>query len=273
MALADIAAAARLNHRGGYEGILHEVQIGLGHLLHPAHRACDGVLGIRIEHRLRVAQQGRADRASLHDIDADRLDIHGQAAGIALGGHGNARDEAQARHGPQAQTATREREGGLVGVGRVCGEVLGEHQGAHQADSHGGEDGFGGDFARGDHGEGVAGGVDDVVELLCVVLGGGVEQGHNVGLGGGVVGEVAGETTRRGAGLQADGEGVGGELGDGGVNLGLVGAADVDGRAAFYGSFGDGVANARGAANDEDAGALELVVLGHDVKSKLIGGW
>ena len=51
------------------------------------------------------------------------------------------------------------------------------------------------------------------------------------------------------------------ELVDAGVDAGLLGRGDDERGAGFEASFGDTVANAGGGANDEDAGAGELVAV------------
>ena len=98
------------------------------------------------------------------------------------------------------------------------------------------------DLREGREGEGVAGGVDDVGQLVRAVGGGEVEEGGQVALDGVGVREVAGEAGEvRGRG------GGGAEAGDCGVNLGLAGAGDGEaGAAELQAGFCDGVADAWG---------------------------
>ena len=102
--------------------------------------------------------------------------------------------------------------------------------------------------------EEVAGGPDDVVELVGAVLGREVEEGLDVGFDGGFDGEVAGEALETGFRVWVGGE----ELGDLVVDLGLARAGDGDVGAGFEARFGHGVAKAGCPAEDEDAGAGKL---------------
>ena len=111
-----------------------------------------------------------------------------------------------------------------------------------------------------EHCKSIAGRVDDMVEFRPAAP---FEELLDVGLDGGG-GQVAG--VARDA---AFGAGVGREeLVDRGIDAGLLGGGDGDGGAGFEGRFGDAVAYAGATADDEDAGAGELVAVllavGHD---------
>ncbi len=110
------------------------------------------------------------------------------------------------------------------------------------------------------HGERVAGRVDDVVEFRRAAS---LQQGHDVGFDGGG-GQVAGVAGDAAVGARVGFE----ESGDAGVDARLLGRGDDDRGAVFEAGFGDAVADAGAAADDEDAGAGELVgvlfAVGHD---------
>lgn len=108
-----------------------------------------------------------------------------------------------------------------------------------------------------EEGEGVAGGVDDVVEFAGLRVGVGAdggEEGGDVLLGGRGGGEVAGVAADAGGG---GGVGVR-EAGDGGVDAGGLRGGEDDGGALLEAGFGDAVADSGGAADDEDAFGVEL---------------
>ena len=100
---------------------------------------------------------------------------------------------------------------------------------------------------------GIAGRVDDVIELVGAVRGGEGEervQGR-FDVGSGEIDGVAGDA---GLGVRV----AGAEAGDGLVDLGLTGAGDGDGGAVFETGFCDAEAEAGCAADDEDALSAEL---------------
>ena len=107
-----------------------------------------------------------------------------------------------------------------------------------------------------DRGEGVARRVDDVVEFQFLRPAASVEELDDVGFHGrgGQVAGVAGDAVLGArVGLL--------EFVDGGVDAGLLGGGDDDRGAEFEAGFGDAVAYAGAAADDEDAGAGELVAV------------
>ena len=137
--------------------------------------------------------------------------------------------------------------------------MLGEQEGGVEADHGGlldvGERGVG----ELDRREGVAGRVDDVVEFLGGIVAAAaapVEEVDDVGFDarGGQVAGVAGDAA---AGARVGLE----EFVDAGVDAGLLRRGDGDGGAGFEAGFRDAVAYARAAADDEDAGAGELVAV------------
>ena len=151
--------------------------------------------------------------------------------------------------------------------------MLGEEEGRVEADHGGlldvGERGVGERDGR----EGVAGRVDDVVQLLFfLVLGptanASVEEVDDVGFQGrgrqvaGVAGDAA-----AGARVRLE------ELLDAGVDAGLPRGRDDDGGAELEAGFRDAVADARAAADDEDVGARELgavfLAVGHVESGRL----
>ncbi len=111
-----------------------------------------------------------------------------------------------------------------------------------------------------DRGELVAGREDDVVEFRLAAL---LEELLYVCFEGGG-GQVAGVACDAALGARVGLE----ELVDAGVDARLLGGGDDDGGAEFEGGFGDAVAYAGAATDDEDAGAGELVAVffavGHD---------
>ena len=110
------------------------------------------------------------------------------------------------------------------------------------------------------HGELIAGRVDDVVEPGPAAS---FEERRNVRFDGGrrQVARVACDAAL-GARIRLE------ESVDAGVDARLSGGRDDDGGAEFEAGFGDAVAYAGAAANDEDAGAGELgavfLAIGHD---------
>ena len=148
--------------------------------------------------------------------------------------------------------------------------VLGEEEGGVEAHHRGLLDGFQGRVCELEGGEGIAGRVDDVVELRPAAL---LEELFDVCFHrrGGEVASVACDAAF-GARIGLE------ELVDAGVDAGLFGGRDDDGGAEFKAGFGDAIAYAGAAPDDENAGAGELVAVlfavGHDdgVRVMMDGG-
>ena len=157
-----------------------------------------------------------------------------------------------------AHGARRQREGRPGARVQVPRCVLGEQEGRVEADHGGPLDVLERGVGELDRREGVAGRVDDVVEFRGPLrpAAAPVEEVDDVGFDG-RRGQVAGVAGDAAAGARVGLE----ELVDAGVDAGLLRGGDGDRGAELEAGFRDAVAYARAAADDEDAGAGELVAV------------
>ena len=205
--------------------------------------------------------QLRLHRAGTDQIHADRLQIQRQIPHHAVQpprvrGHDAPPGDGLFGHGTRRQgegsggTGTEVRDG-------VFGDEEGREEAHHARLLHLLECSFG----ERDDGQFVAGGVDDVVDSAYLL-----EKRLDVGFEGGGGGEVAGVAghARRRLGRWIAGV----ESGDGGLDAGMRRGGEYDGAAILETGFRDAEAYAAAAADDEDAGAVQLggvcLGVGHD---------
>lgn len=233
------------NQTPGNIPIPHTIQIRLRHISRLPHLARRH-LRLETPHHFRPlrlrnpAPELRLHRARTDQIDPQRPQVERQLPRHAVQTRRVGAHYAPVRNRALGDAARRQRVAARGAGAEVCGEEFTEQQGREEAHHAGFLDESEVGVGELDGCEGVAGGVDDVVEGLRGVGGGLVEEGGEVGFEGGFGAEVAGV-----AGYAGGGGGVGGlEIGDGRGDAGGVGGGDGYGGAVFEGGFGDGVTDA-----------------------------
>ena len=230
--------------------IPQQPHITLRHVLRFSKHPCRRVRAPLLLHRrvrllAQPIPQRRMHRPRADQIHPNRLHIQGQPPRHSMQARRIAIDYRPIRHRLLAHRARGQHERRGRRLGQHARGVLGDDQRSEEARHARLLDERQGDFVERHRRQLVAGGVDDVVERAALGEQAGDVRFQRVGGG-----EVAGEAAEAGFGGRVRGQ----EGGDGGVDArGLRGGED-DGGVGFEAGFGDGVADAGGAADDAAGG-------------------